>query len=61
MFTTEDVSYSSCYSNHTFTPESVVKTYACSTEGTDFESSISNVWAHCNTELKKCDVHFAIG
>ena len=30
-------------------------------QGTPFADSISDVWAECNTEVQKCDVHFALG
>lgn len=29
-------------------------------QGTDYESSISKVWAQCHTDIQKCDFHFAI-
>ncbi|PSC74161.1 ABC transporter G family [Micractinium conductrix] len=57
---TPDQKYTWCYSNHTFTPETVARSYACSTEDTDFASSISRVAVQCNTQIAKCDFHFAI-
>ncbi|KAL4459104.1 hypothetical protein ABPG75_013969 [Micractinium tetrahymenae] len=57
---TKDTQYTWCYSNHTFEPDTQSLTYACSTEGTDYETTISRVWAQCHTDIQKCDFHFAI-
>ncbi|EFN53455.1 hypothetical protein CHLNCDRAFT_58530 [Chlorella variabilis] len=52
-----------CYSNHTWAEGSTAKSYDCTTEarGTDYASTVTKVSAHCDAEIKKCDVHFALG
>ena len=34
---------------------------ACPMQGTDYASTVTKVSAHCDAEIKKCDVHFALG
>lgn len=49
------------YSNHTYYEGTLAKSYACTTEGTEFEGSVDKVWMQCFTDVQKCDVHFSLG
>lgn len=42
-------------------PETTKKTYACETEGTQWQDTITDVWAQCNTDVQKCDVGLSLG
>lgn len=44
-----------------FMPETTKKSYACETEGTQWQDTITDVWAQCNTDVKKCDVGLSLG
>lgn len=49
-----------CFNTTVFMPETKKKSFACTTDGTPFQKSITRVWVDCAVEVNKCDFHFAM-